>query len=197
MDSSVFSILLRLLEQACLFIVVFYLLYLVELYRHMLDRKFTVVDQVVIAVVFGVLAIYGTYAGVPTHGAIANVRNIAPMLAGFVGGIWPGLGAGLIGGVHRYFMGGFTALPCGLGTVLSGLGAGIMLVLLKGNLGEWKPALYAVLMQCADMGLILLMARPFDEALRVVSVMALPMIAADALGVAAFAFMLKKIRTVG
>jgi LytS/YehU family sensor histidine kinase len=44
------------------------------------------------------------------------------------------------------------------------------------------------------MGLILLLAQPFDQALKVVTAMALPMIAADALGVAAFAFMLKKIR---
>jgi sigma-B regulation protein RsbU (phosphoserine phosphatase) len=196
-DTSVWGILLRLLEQACLVIVFFYLLYHLKLYRHTLDSKFSIVDQVVIAVTFGALAIYGTYSGVQTSGAIANIRNLSPMLAGFLGGPWAGLGAGLIGGVHRYFMGGFTALPCGLGTALSGLGAGIMLMLLKGKIGIWKPALFAFLMECADMGLLLLIAQPFDKALGLVSVIALPMIAADTLGVAAFAFMLSKIKAGG
>ena len=47
------------------------------------------------------------------------------------------------------------------------------------------------------MGLLLLIAQPFDKALGLVSVIALPMIAADTLGVAAFAFMLSKIKAGG
>ncbi len=194
MDTSVWSILLRLLEQACLVIVAFYLLYHLKFYRHMLDSRFNWLDQVVIAATFGALAIYGTYSGVQTSGAIANIRNLGPMLAGFLGGPWAGLGAGLIGGVHRYFMGGFTALPCALGTTLGGLGAGIMLMLLKGKIGIWKPVLYAFLVECADMGLLLIMAQPFDKSLNLVRIIALPMIAGDTLGVAIFAFMLKNIK---
>jgi sigma-B regulation protein RsbU (phosphoserine phosphatase) len=143
-------------------------------------------------VIFGALAVYGTYSGVQTSGAIANIRNLGPMIAGFLGGPWAGLGAGLIGGVHRYFMGGFTAIPCALGTIISGLGAGIMLYLLKGKLGVWKPTLYAFLMECADMGLLLLMAQPFDKALSLVSVIAVPMILGDTVGIAIFSFMLHR-----
>ncbi len=194
MELSVWEILLRLLEQACLVIVVFYLLYHLKFYRHMLDSKFNALDQVVIAVTFGALAIYGTYSGVQTSGAIANIRNLGPMLAGFLGGPWAGLGAGLIGGIHRYFLGGFTALPCALGTALSGLGAGIMLMLFKGKLGIWKPVLFAFLMECADMGSLLLMAQPFDKAVNLVSIIAMPMIVGDMLGVAIFAFVLKNIK---
>jgi sigma-B regulation protein RsbU (phosphoserine phosphatase) len=35
--------------------------------------------------------------------------------------------AGLIGGIHRYFLGGFTAIPCALATVIAGLAEGIAL----------------------------------------------------------------------
>jgi sigma-B regulation protein RsbU (phosphoserine phosphatase) len=192
MDLSVWSILLRLLEQACLVIIVFYLLFQIKFFRRMLDGKLNLLDQLILAVIFGALAVYGTYSGVQTSGAIANIRNLGPMIAGFLGGPWAGLGAGLIGGVHRYFMGGFTAVPCALGTIISGLGAGIMLYLLKGKLGVWKPTLYAFLMECADMGLLLLMAQPFDKALSLVSVIAVPMILGDTVGIAIFSFMLHR-----
>ncbi len=195
MDLSVWSILLRLLEQACLVIIVFYLLFQIKFFRRMLDGKLNLLDQLILAVIFGALAVYGTYSGVQTSGAIANIRNLGPMIAGFLGGPLAGLGAGLIGGVHRYFIGGFTAVPCALGTTISGLGAGIMLYLLKGKLGVWKPTLYAFLMECADMGLLLLMAQPFDKALNLVSVIAVPMILGDTAGIAIFSFMLHRHKT--
>jgi len=195
MELSVWGILLRLLEQACLVVIVFYLLFQIKFFRRMLEGKPKLLDQLILSVIFGALAVYGTYSGVQTSGAIANIRNLGPMIAGFLGGPWAGLGAGLIGGIHRYFMGGFTAVPCALGTITSGLAAGIIYVLLKGNLGVWKPTLYAFLMECADMGLLLLMAQPFDKALNLVSIIAVPMILADTAGMAVFSFMLGKLKS--
>jgi len=192
MDLPIWSILLRLLEQACLVIVIFYLLIQLKFFKRMLEWKPNILDQLILAVIFGALAVYGTYSGVQTSGAIANIRNLGPMIAGFLGGPWAGLGAGLIGGIQRYYMGGFTAVPCALGTITSGLAAGIMYLLLKGKLGVWKPTLYAFVMECADMGLLLLMAQPFDKALNLVSIIAAPMILADTAGMAIFAFMLSK-----
>ena len=195
MDLSVLGILLSLLAQACLVAVVFYLLFQIRFFQRMLAGKPNLLDQLILAIIFGALAVYGTYSGVQTSGAIANIRNLGPMVGGFLGGPLAGLGAGLIGGIHRYYMGGFTAVPCALGTITSGLAAGIIYLLLKGNLGVWKPALYAFVMECADMGLLLLMAQPFDKALTLVSIIAVPMILADTAGVAIFAFMLGKLKS--
>jgi sigma-B regulation protein RsbU (phosphoserine phosphatase) len=195
MDLSILGILLSLLAQACLVTVVFYLLFQIRFFQRMLDGKPNLLDQLILAIIFGALAVYGTYSGVQTSGAIANIRNLGPMVGGFLGGPLAGLGAGLIGGIHRYFMGGFTAVPCALGTITSGLAAGIIYVLLKGNLGIWKPALYAFVMESADMGLLLLMAQPFDKALNLVAIIAAPMILADTAGMAIFAFMLGKLKS--
>jgi LytS/YehU family sensor histidine kinase len=107
---------------------------------------------------------------------------------------WVGLGAGLIGGIHRYLMGGFTALPCALGTILSGLMAGLLLMLCRGKLGIWKPTLFANLMEAADMSLLLLMAQPFDSALKLVSIIAAPMILANSFAIAVFAFLLRDMK---
>jgi LytS/YehU family sensor histidine kinase len=58
------------------------------------------------------------------------------MIAGLVGGPWAGLLVGLIGGLHRFYLGwngmadwsgyGFTCIPCSVSTVLVGLLAGLV-----------------------------------------------------------------------
>ena len=194
MDLSVLGILWELIERASLLLVVFFLLFHIKFFNRMLANKLSILDQLVLAVVFGLFAVYGTYTGIQTSGAIANIRNLGPMIAGLLGGPWVGLGAGLIGGVQRYLMGGFTAVPCAIGTIVSGLAGGLLFMLWKGNIGIWKPTLFAFLMEAADMGLLLLMARPIGDALNLVSKIALPMILADTLGIIVFAFLLKELK---
>jgi sigma-B regulation protein RsbU (phosphoserine phosphatase) len=182
------GLLLGLIEKACLVIVIFYLLTCTRLFDLIAAKRLNATAQA-IAIIFGLLAIYGTYSGIYTSGAIANIRNLSPMIAGLIGGPWAGLGAGIIGGVHRFFMGGFTDLSCALGTMLSGLAAGLLYKLLRGEIGIWKPILYAFVMECVDMALILIIARPFEEARKLVKIIAIPMILADTIGIAVFAFM--------
>jgi sigma-B regulation protein RsbU (phosphoserine phosphatase) len=194
MDLSVLGILWELIERASLLLVVFFLLFHIKFFNRMLANKLSILDQLVLAVIFGLFAVYGTYTGIQTSGAIANIRNLGPMIAGLLGGPWVGLGTGLIGGVQRYLMGGFTAVPCAIGTITSGLVGGLLFMLWKGNIGIWKPTLFAFLMEAADMGLLLLMARPIGDALNLVSKIALPMILADTLGILVFAFLLKELK---
>ncbi|HMK15734.1 MAG TPA: LytS/YhcK type 5TM receptor domain-containing protein, partial [Methanomicrobiales archaeon] len=78
-------------------------------------------DYLAFILVFGLFSIFGTYIGTTENtGAIVNIRDLAPMVAGLVAGPYVGLAVGLIGGVHRFFMGGPSAVPCSLATVLAG-----------------------------------------------------------------------------
>jgi len=56
------------------------------------------------------------------------------MTAGLALGPVVGLGAGLIGGIHRYFLGGFVAIPCGIATMFAGLICGTIHSLRGGKL---------------------------------------------------------------
>jgi len=81
--------------------------------------------QVVVGVVFGLIAIYGTEAGITVDGATMNVRDAAPLAAGLFFGGPAGIIAGLIGGIERWFAvlwgaGEFTRLACCLGTIFAG-----------------------------------------------------------------------------
>lgn len=193
MDISDLNLLLGLIEKACLVLIIVYLMSRTGFFDSVVKRNLNTGTQIILIIIFGALAVYSTYSGVKTTGAIANIRNLAPMIAGLIGGPWVGLGAGLIGGVHRYFMGGFTAVPCAIGTVLSGLASGVFYAILKGKIGIWKPVLLAFIIEVIDMALILLIARPFGDAADLIQIIAMPMILGDTIGVAVFVYMLSNI----
>nr|WP_279383474.1 LytS/YhcK type 5TM receptor domain-containing protein [Methanobacterium formicicum] len=99
----------------------------------------TIKNQLILILIFGGISIYGSYSGVDIFGAVANVRDLGPMVAGLIGGPIVGLGAGLIGGLHRLTMGGFTCIPCSLSTILAGVLAGIIYLANKKTLcRHWR-----------------------------------------------------------
>jgi len=183
MASAIFELLLLLVEKMCVIIVVTYLLTRTSYFEEILERKFTLKNQAFMSLVLGALAIFGTYAGFEIFGARANVRDLGPMVGGLIGGPVIGLGAGLIGGVHRYFLGGFTCIPCSLATVFAGLFGGALYLLNKRKfIGIPGAVLFAALMESLHMGITLILARPYAEALQVVKEVSLPMIFSNALG---------------
>jgi sigma-B regulation protein RsbU (phosphoserine phosphatase) len=180
-----------------------YLVTNTEYFKDILRKRFTLKNQIILIIIFGAVSIYGTYGGIihklTTFGAIANIRDLGPMIAGLVGGPFMGVTVGLIGGIHRYFIGGFTCLPCSLATVLAGVFAGIIYKLKKGRfIGVLGAVVFAVLMEGFHMLITLLLAQPFSEAVLVVKELCIPMIVANALGVMIFAFMISnKIKELG
>ncbi len=143
-------------------------------------------ERATLAVLAGLLGIIGTYWGVPVQGAIANTRVFGPMVAGLFGGPLTGMAAGLIAGMHRYTLGGFTALACGISTAAEGLLAGLVHLYQtrRGRQVTWQAAFLAtVAAEMLQMAIILLLARPWSEAVHLVEQIALPMTLMNAVGV--------------
>ena len=63
----------------------------------------------------------GTYFGLHIEDSIANTRAIGAVMGGLLGGPVVGGLVGLTGGLHRYSMGGMTALSCMISTIVEGL----------------------------------------------------------------------------
>ncbi len=143
-------------------------------------------DKAIFIVIFGGFSILGTYVGIPLDsGAIVNIRDFAPMVAGVAAGPIFGSAVGLIGGAHRMLLGGFTAIPCGLATVLAGLLGGAVYYFNKGKLIGILPAvLLAIVVELLHGGLTLLIARPFAEALEATKIAIPAMMIANGLGMA-------------
>jgi len=188
------ELLLALVGKISLVIVVAYLITRTKHFHNLIDRRPTFADRLILMLIFGGFSIYGTYSGVEIFGAIANTRDLGPMVAGLVGGPFMGLGVGLIGGIHRYLLGGFTRLPCALATIISGILGGLI-YLLKGRkfVRVYWAAIFAILMESFHMLLALLIAKPFSAALQLVEEIWLPMIGANAIGVGIFALMINNL----
>ncbi|MBI4322238.1 MAG: hypothetical protein HY675_27410 [Chloroflexi bacterium] len=195
MDAATGSLLWSMLEKVGLAFLLVYALAQTGYFRQILSRRLHARNQAVLIVFFGGLAILGTYTGAALpSGAIINIRDMSPMVAGLVGGPVVGLGAGLIGGIHRYTVGGLTATPCAITTILAGLLGGLVYLWVGKNViaAHWA-GLYAVVMMALEMGLILLLVQPFSSAMATVQIIALPMIVANAVGTGVIVFMVRNV----
>ncbi len=155
---------------------------------------------------FGFFGIIGTYTGlrlnvdslhfnpwiseIAVNEAIVNSRVIGVVLAGLLGGYKIGIGAGVIAGLHRFTLGGFTAFSCGLSTIISGAIAGFFHKK-SDQLNLRTALLIGVFAETLQMGIILLLSRPFEQAWALVQMIGLPMIISNGLGCALFLLIIK------
>ena len=153
-------------------------------------------SQLFLGVIFGGMSIFCTYTGLSFQGAVVNTRVIATMAAGLVGGTLPGLTAGVLSGVHRYFFdpGGFTSLACGVGTFLFGV--------IGAFCSRWYSrrkrrylaliglVVFAEGVQCL---IILVLAKPFSAAVALEKAILLPKITISSLGMILFMGLLERL----
>lgn len=158
----------------------------IEVFKKLILKKIiSPYERILLALIFGGMGILGTYSGVPIMGSIANSRIIAVMVAGILGGPIVGIGAGLIAGIHRWAVniGGFTAMACGISTVIQG-GIGGYLHRWVGNkkINYKYPLVAVIVAEMLEMLMILLIASPFSTALEVVKIIIIPMTAINSIG---------------
>lgn len=146
-------------------------------------------SRVALAIIFALVSILSTYTGIRTNGAIINTRVISVFSAGLLGGPYVGIGAGLIAAAHRYLfdIGGFTAFPCMISTIMEGLvGAAFSQSFRAGKIKLSGVFFITMMAEIGQMIIILLLARPFSAAVELVKIIALPMITMNALGMVIF-----------
>lgn len=111
----------------CIFVTVFYLLEKKTGFK----KLNYILKQILIGVVFGGLSAFASSYGVELLGTVANVRDAAPLCAGFIFGGPAGIVSGIIGGLYRFFSvywggGVYTQIACTLSTMLAGFIAAIL-----------------------------------------------------------------------
>jgi two-component system, LytTR family, sensor kinase len=186
------KLIFALLQQMSVFLVIAYLFSKSPAFRPLTGESLRARHKVLLYFVFSGFSILGTYFGLPVQDAIANTRAIGAVLAGLIGGPLLGTAVGLTGGLHRYALGGFTAFSCGVSTTAEGLLGGLVhLWLLRRGQHEqiFSPKIAFAATFAAEalqMTIILLLARPFVDAVALVQVIAAPMMLANSAGAALF-----------
>lgn len=144
--------------------------------------------QIIIGVLFGIVAITATEYGVPLDGAVLNVRSASPLSAGLIFG-WPaGLIAGFIGGIERYLTptGDFTRIACTFGTIIAGIVAALVRkFMLDNKRPSWFYGLVVGLVTEVIHMLMVFLNNSGDiqRAYQIVQICALPMIISNGISV--------------
>ncbi|CAI8961154.1 two-component system, LytTR family, sensor histidine kinase LytS [Brevibacillus sp. IT-7CA2] len=181
------ALMVPLTERTAVLIVAALLFTRVRAFRSILNQQATWREKALMVVIFSAISILGTYNGIWYQDAIANSRVIGTVVAGLLAGPWVGLMTGLIAGIQRYSLGGFTDLACAISTISEGLFAGLIYQFRRNRSKKigWTTALVVgFLAEWLQMGIVLLIARPYADALALVQAISVPMSIVNSVGIA-------------
>jgi sigma-B regulation protein RsbU (phosphoserine phosphatase) len=198
-----------LMQFVCVLLIMFYILFqagILKKIRRTDSLKVTIKENVILILLFGPLSIAATYLGAPIDpgnlaSPIANVRNLAPLIAGMLGGPIAGIGAGLIGGVHRFLYslmtgkGAATGFPCMLVTIAAGAAGGVIFILFKKKFPRPLFAVaFGIVFEILDMVVVYYLGNyPYPKAaFHTVSNLFVPMLLANTFGLFIFTFMVNR-----
>ncbi|GAE25501.1 autolysis histidine kinase LytS [Halalkalibacter wakoensis JCM 9140] len=206
------ELILVMLERLGIIVTVAFVMTRFKFIRHLIERRqMSTKSKVSVIIIFGLFGIIGTYTGVKVNPeqatyfrwiidlgegeAIANSRVIGVVVAGLLGGWKVGVGAGIIAGTHRYLLGGFTGFACGLSTIIAGAIAGYFYKQNKNNriISLQTALIVGMLAEAVQMGIILLIARPFHQSMLLVQDIGIPMIIANGIGAAIFILIIRNV----
>jgi two-component system, LytTR family, sensor histidine kinase LytS len=210
---KMFNLAALMLEKVGIIVIVAFLLSQMKSFRHIIQTKHKTSERILLILLFGAFGIISNYTGVEVHynsinratwlseleheSALANTRVMGVVIGGLLGGPIVGVGAGLVAGIHRYTLGGFTAFSCAISTILAGIIAGYFGRKRK-QMGKQITAGFAVMigmiLESVQMLLILVFAKPFEQAWSLVAFISLPMIFGNGLGTLLFMFIIRAIK---
>lgn len=192
-----FSITVSLVNNISLMFLITFLLSRTTSFRNIVsNRQNTFRNKVFLAIIFSLFGIFGTYYGFPIEGAIANSRVIGIMVGGLLGGPFVGMSAGIVSGIHRWAIdiGGFTSLACMLSTIMEGIVGSIAYKYRERFKRKWLLGFFITLFtEVIQMVIILFVAKPYNAAVNLVRIIAVPMILMNSLGVTLFLILIEGI----
>jgi two-component system, LytTR family, sensor histidine kinase LytS len=205
------SLLPLMLERVGILVIVAFLLSQLKSFRQIVQNEHRLTGKLLLIAVFGLFGIISNYTGIEIHhssiveqtwlmavgpdSAIANTRIMGVGIGGLLGGPFVGLGVGLIAGVHRYTLGGFTAVACAISSILAGAAAGYIGRWYRKQrpITPWFAVAVGVLMEMVQMGIILLVTKPFAMAWELVKVIGIPMMVINGFGTLLFMLIIQAI----
>ena len=201
------------LEKVGIIVIVAFLLSQMRSFRQVIQNKHSPNEKVLLILLFGTFGIISNYTGIEVYhhtigrpewlseinqeSALANTRVMGIVIGGLLGGPAVGIGAGLIAGIHRYTLGGFTALSCALSTILAGIVAGYFGKKRKQKGKQISPSFAVIIgmaLETVQMLIILVAAKPFNDAWELVQLISLPMIFGNGLGTLLFMLIIQIIK---
>ncbi|OIK13461.1 sensor histidine kinase [Bacillus sp. MUM 13] len=199
------------IERVGIILIAVFLLSQFKPFRRIIHNEQGLKEKGFLVLVFGAFAVISNYTGIEIHhslvgkgnwlynlepdSAIANTRIMGIAIGSLLGGPLVGLGIGLIAGIHRLMLGGFTAEACAVSAILAGVAAGYLGKKNKENssIQPWYAAAAGCLMEIVQMAIIILVTRPIERAWDLVQMIGIPMVAINGFGTLLFMLIIQSI----
>ncbi|KJF26174.1 histidine kinase [Clostridium aceticum] len=184
------EMMLALFNKLGVIVILAFVLSKVQGFRKLIIKKnINLIDKVILSVIFGFIGIMGTYSNISIHGSFANTTTVGVVVGGVLGGPMVGFLTGLIAGLHRYLIDihGFTALASSVSILIEGLLGGYIYHYIRNKSSQWRAAfITGMTLEVIQVLIILILSRPFLDALELVKIIVLPMMMVNSLGIAIF-----------
>jgi sigma-B regulation protein RsbU (phosphoserine phosphatase) len=177
MDTGILESVITLFQMICVIMVFAYLFTRSRYFREVFEHRATLSTSIILVLFFGLLSVYGSISKINLYGAVLNVHDLGPVIAGMACGPYVGLGAGIIGGAFRFTQGGPYMYAAALATILAGvLGGLIYLANKKEFITTTHAVIYTFLIEILLSIMQIAMVTPAAQVANVATFVALPMI---------------------
>jgi len=195
MAVTIFEEFVLLFQMACVVFLFTYLFSKSRFYTQVLEHRASFIVQVFLAMVFGLLSVYGMSSGLTFYTATVNIRDFGPMAAGLACGPYIGIGAGVIGFIYRLWVGGTNVYAVAIGPLMAGIAGGLVYYYSNQELVSTKKAVIVTAIMETFISAIALVVRIIngDSVNTVITVtvnVAIPMIVMTTLAVGVFCIIL-------
>ncbi|WP_326998684.1 LytS/YhcK type 5TM receptor domain-containing protein [Cohnella kolymensis] len=199
----------ELFERMGMLLILMFIMTRIPLFRNILDQAINVRTSFSFAVLFGVVGIAGTYAGVVVSPSRMDssfwVASLAPdevmahsaligvVMAGLLGGAFVGAGAGLITGFHAYMLHGLSDISYAVSTPLIGILAGLVARFFYEErvIAPIKAMFIGVFAPILQMGILLVFTTSSPTSINLVNQVGVPMVITNSIGIAIFVAMIR------
>lgn len=162
--------------------------------RALSQSQYRLQDKLVLICIFGFFSGIGNYLSIPVMGALANTRIVGAVAGGLLGGPAVGLGAGILGGIPRYFLGGYTVIPAIAANIIVGYLSGLVYTRYGvRNIGVKTALAVSFGAEMILKLLILTISSDLTEAWELERVIAIPTTFANCLGVMLFVYIVRDV----
>jgi two-component system LytT family sensor kinase len=117
----IFGSYLEMFRMLCVILIFVLIALKLKPFRQIMHGDYSRRNLLVCFIIFAVFGISASIFYIDVNGTPANVRCMVVMLSGMFGGPFVGIPVGIVSGAYRFTLGGATALPCAISTVISGI----------------------------------------------------------------------------
>ena len=186
---------LLLFQMACVVFLFAYLFSRSRFFTQVFEHRATILLQVFLAILFGLLSVYGMSSGITFYTATVNIRDFGPMAAGLACGPYVGLGAGIIGFLYRLSVGGTNVYAVAIGPLTAGIVGGLVYYYSNRELVSTRTAILVTaivetLVSAVALIIRLLGGESFEKVMTVTVNVAIPMIVMTTIAVGVFCIIL-------